>query len=482
MHPITAELPAFTYKRGYLKGPGLIVVAFATVFFPRIIDSMGAPSAINFVHFAVVPLVFAITLFKFRPYSKQVSIITQLLLLGLFLLLLSVAASAILNSAGWVNLALGYLLLAEPFLILVAVVFMPMTSDEVAWLRKWILIFGFSNLAIAIAQHFLIQAGLLRVTTMTIEDNVQGVFYLSGAGHVVSASVSMTFGIYYLASAKGIPFWLRATVVAATQYQMLVSDAKQALLVFLGAWAVLIVVKLTDIKVFLQYLAGGVAAYYGFLWALNNVPLFRAFNGWIRPGLYGPDGDATVLKFGGFPIITSYYEHVLHWFLGLGPGHTVGRLGGWILKDYANLLFPLGATHHPASEAVGKLWGDSYLNSSFFSPLFGWIGIWGDFGILGLGIYLFLWWVVWQYLCQDDFARFTVITVFIFGAIFTQMEEPGYMLTVTMLLGLRWRETQLSRLLPTSHFKLHWLIAPVSTVTKATSDRSIHLQRNRKNT
>lgn len=441
LHLATTELSAYTYKRGYLKGPGLIVFAFATVFFPRIISTAGAPSAINFMHFAVVPLVFIITLFKFRAQNRKASDVTQLLLLGLFLLLLSTAASAMLNSAGWVNLALGYLLLAEPFLILIAIVYMPMDADAVKWLRRWILIFGLSNLALAIAQHLLISVGLLRVTTMTVADNVQGVFYLSGAGHVVSASVSMTFGLYFLASAKGIPMWLRGAVVAATQYQMLVSDAKQALLVFLGAWAVFILVKLTDIKVFIQYLAGGVLAYYGFLWALKNVPLFYAFNGWIRPGLYGPDGDATVLKFGGFPIIVSYYDNALNWLWGLGPGHTVGRLGGWLLRDYDYLLLPLGATTHPARDAIGKLWGKyGYLDSSFFSPMFGWIGIWGDFGLLGLGIYMFLWWIVWQYICQDDFSRFTVITVFIFGAVFTQMEEPGYMLTVTTLLGLRWQE------------------------------------------
>lgn len=443
---MTAELSTYTYKRGYLKGPGLIVLAFATVFFPRILSTAGAPSAINFLHFAVVPLVFAVSLLKFRAQNRKASNVTQLLLLGLFLLLLSAAVSAILNAAGWANLALGYLLLAEPFLILAVVVYMPMDPDAVKWLRKWILIFGLSNLMIAIAQHFLIQAGLLQVTIMTIEDNVQGVFYLSGSGHVVSASVSMTFGLYFLASAKGIPLWLRGVVIAATQYQMLVSDAKQALLVFLGAWAVLIVVKLTDIKVFLQYLAGGILAYFAFRWALNNVPLFYAFNGWIRPGLYGPDGDATLFKVGAFPIIHSYYESILNWFWGLGPGHTVGRLGVWFLRDYASLLDPLGATSHPATAEAARFWGESefsYLDSSLFSPLFGWIAVWGDFGLVGLGIYLFLWWVVWQYICQDDFSRFTVITVFIFGAIFTQMEEPGYMLTVTTLLGLRWQEIRI---------------------------------------
>ncbi|WP_448603747.1 hypothetical protein [Thermoleptolyngbya sp.] len=435
-------------QRGQLRTPALIVFAFASVFFPRILESAGALAAINFLHFAIIPLVFVLTFTKIRSKGGQEIWIAQLLLLGLFSLLLSMAISAFLNKAGLVNLFIGYMLLAEPFLLLAAVVYTPMTLRNIRWMRSWILAFGFSNVLLALAQKLLITIGLLRVTRMTAADNIQGVFYLSGAGHVVSASVSLTFGLYYFASAKNSPLWLRATIVITTILQLLFADAKQTLLVFLAAWGVLILVKLTDIRVAIQYIISSILAFYSFLWALRNIPLFAAFNGWIRPGLYGPDGDATVLKLSGFPIIISFYENSLNWLWGLGPGHTVGRLGGWLLKEYSSLLNPLGATTRPVSSEVGRVWGESYLDSSFFSPLFGWIGIWGDFGLLGLGIYLFLWWVVWSFLCQDDFSKFTVITVFIFGFIFTQMEEPGYMLTVTTLIGLRWHELQVKETPP----------------------------------
>lgn len=427
-------------KRVQLRIPALIVFAFATVFFPRILESAGAPAAINFLHFAVVSLVFVLTFTKVRSKSGSGIWVAQLLLLGLFSLLLSMTISAFLNKAGLVNLFIGYMLLAEPFLLLAIIVYTPMTLRNVRWMRGWVLAFGASNVLLALAQKLLISIGVLRVTRMTVDDNIQGVFYLSGAGHVVSASVSLTFGLYFFAGAKNSPLWLRITVFFATVLQLLFADAKQTLLVFLAAWGILILVKLTDIRVAIQYIIGGILAFYSFLWALRNVPLFAAFNGWIRPGLYGPDGDATVLKLSGFPIIVSFYENFLNWLWGLGPGHTVGRLGGWLLKEYSSLLSPLGATTRPVSSQVGRVWEESYLDSSFFSPLFGWIGIWGDFGLLGLGIYLFLWWTVWHFLCQDDFSKFVVITVFIFGFIFTQMEEPGYMLTVTTLIGLRWHE------------------------------------------
>lgn len=440
---MTVELGVYTRQRGQLKSPAMIVFAFATVFFPRILESAGFPPIINFLHFAVVPLVFGITFFRFQSKNKQAAYITQVLLVVLFIFLGVMLVSAFLNAAGLINVIIGYLLLTEPFLLLIAIIYTPMAAAQIQWLKRWILGFAASNVVLALVQHLLIQTGIMRVTSMTLADNVQGVFYQSGAGHVVSSSVSLTFGLYYFSGANNAPFWFRAVALGAVIMQMLFADAKQVLLVFFGAWLLLIVMKLTDLRVVFQYVIGAVFASYGFLWALNNLPLFAAFRGWIRPEIYGPDGDATLLKFAAIPIIVSHHTSPFNWLFGLGPGHTVGRLGGWMIKDYGALLEPLGVTSSPVTQLVWQVWGDSYLNSSFFSPLFGWIGIWGDYGFLGLATYLLLWWLVWHFLCQDDFSSFCVITVFVFGLIFTQLEEPGYMLTVTTVIGLRWQELRL---------------------------------------
>jgi hypothetical protein len=47
--------------------------------------------------------------------------------------------------------------------------------------------------------------------------------------------------------------------------------------------------------------------------------------------------------------------------------------------------------------------------------------------------------VVWK-LCVDDFCRFLLLSTAVFGVILTQMEEPGQMLTIAVLIGLRWQE------------------------------------------
>jgi hypothetical protein len=134
---------------------------------------------------------------------------------------------------------------------------------------------------------------------------------------------------------------------------------------------------------------------------------------------------------------------VFNWIFGLGPGHTIGRLGGWMIRDYSRLLGPFGATSHPVSQAVWDTWNGHYLDSSFFSPFWGFAGIWGDLGFAGLAAYLYLWSIVWRRLCPNDFSRFIVLNVLLNGFIFTLLEEPGFMLSVAVLIGLSWQERQL---------------------------------------
>ena len=75
-----------------------------------------------------------------------------------------------------------------------------------------------------------------------------------------------------------------------------------------------------------------------------------------------------------------------------------------------------------------------------FSPLFGWAGIWGDLGLLGLGAYFYLAFLVWKYICVIDLSKYLMLTVFVFGLIFSQLEEPGYTLFVASMIGLSWQE------------------------------------------
>lgn len=442
MHNINQS--AITKRQNYYKTSTLILIAFATAFLPRVVTSLGVPKPLNFLHFIVVPVTCILAISQSRTKdAKQVNI-SWLIIAGLLIYLTVMTASALINQAAIINLVVDYLLKIEPFLLLLAITSIPLSIQSYEFIRKWLIRFCFSHIFLVYCQYFLFIV-LGRHPKAGNPDYVQGIFYESGSGHVVGASVGLTFGLYYFFFAKAAPAWLRISVLFATFWGMLLSDAKQVLFTFLIAGGILFITKTKDIVETLKYLIPGVVLAAIFMWCVQNVPAFGAFNTWMRPEIYGPEGEATLLKMASLRIIPTFYESPLNMFLGLGPGHTVGRLGGWMLREYADLLGPLGSSVHPATSAVWGAVGDSWLGdqSSMFSPLFGWAGIWGDTGLFGLGSYLFLFTVVLCYLCKDDFSKFCWLTVFVHGLIFSQMEEPGFMLFIVMIIGLQWQHRRI---------------------------------------
>jgi hypothetical protein len=296
--------------------------------------------------------------------------------------------------------------------------------------RQWLRC-SLVNLLFALCQSL-----VLRVDRQNA-DLVKGVFVGQGSGHVVGASVSMTFAIYYFATATDKPLWIRICVFLAVFFHIIKSDAKQVLAVFLAALLVLIFLSIKSVKRFVQYLAIAVG-FIGLVIVLANT-VFSALLIWAD---LETQQEGLALKLSGVSIIPTYFHSPLNWILGLGPGHTVGRLGGWMLWEYKDLLEPLGATTSRASVAVWRATRDSWLGdkSSWFSPLFGWAGIWGDLGFLGLGVYLSFWWLIWNKLCRTLLTKFFVLTILIYGLILSQIEEPGYMLYMVGIIALCWHQ------------------------------------------
>ena len=420
-----------------ISNSNLVFFAFCSTFFPRIFTTwLGFPSIANVLHLGIVPLVFILILMTTRVNNfKQIAIVRSLLM-ALVLFLTINFASAILNEAGTINAILNFLILTESFFFLIALISIPLTSERLQKLQVYLIAASLFNIFFAFIQEYVLGMGDIN------PDYVQGVFYESGAGHVISASVSMTFGLYFLTTLKTNPLWLRIIVAMATFWQMNIADAKQVILVFFLSGGLLVFIKFNQIAKLIYYTLTLIVIGAVFFWAIHNIPALSAFLTWARPEIYGPDGEATKLKLALFQIVPNYFDSLLHLWLGLGPGHTVGRLGGWMLWNYREILEPLGSTVHPVSGEVWMAASQSWLGdqSSMFSPLFGWAGIWGDLGLLGLGTYIYIWSIVWRKLCFDDVSKFLVINVFVFGLVFTQMEEPGYMVYVAFIIGLRWQQ------------------------------------------
>jgi len=53
----------------------------------------------------------------------------------------------------------------------------------------------------------------------------------------------------------------------------------------------------------------------------------------------------------------------------------------------------------------------------------------------------------------DDILKLTLLSVFVIGCIFTQMEEPGYMISIAFILGLSWQEKNLEKQIQETNYK-----------------------------
>ncbi len=421
-------------RRGYYSSTTLVLAAVSIAFYSRVFAAAAhLPSFLNFLHFAAVPAACIVVVSTSKIKDRQQLEIAWALIFGLFGLFTVEIASCLLNDAGIINAVFHFLMFAEPFMLLLAMVCIPVSPSRIQQMKTWLIYSSLINLGLAFMQYPLIKAGRLNAKGLDATDGTAGVFFPSGAGNYVSATVSIYFALYCLLSTKGIPTWLKYAPLVGAIIQFQLTDSKQVLLALLIGWLGLTLSKTKNIGKTLVYMTLIVAAVSGFSWAVQNLDFefLAAFKNYAeKQGAYGPDGVATQIKTAPFKMIPAYYSSPFNWLLGLGPGHTVGRLGGWLLKENWNILGPLGATVHPLS---GEIWTAVYQNwiameSTMFSPFFGWAGLWGDLGLLGLGIYLYLGWIVWHYLCPDDLSKFLLLSVAGFGLIFTQMEEPGFML------------------------------------------------------
>jgi len=429
-------------QKGYVKNFKLMLFALGTALFPRILTGLKIPSAINFLHFIAIPFVCGSVLITSRSKDPKQIAISKSLLLSLFLFLIVVFASALLNDAGVINVILDYLLLAEPFILILTIVSIPMTMERYQQFRKWILQAALINMLFAYVQKYVFRMDKL----IGLEDNIKGIFIGQGSGHVLGGSVAMTFAVYYFVTAKTKPLWFRITIAFACFNQVIISDTKQVLLSFILGYVLLYLINVKDVGKTLMYLILGVVLMSAFYWAIYNIEYLGAYTVWIRPEIYGSDGEATRLKFATFRLVPPYFHSPLNWWLGLGPGHTVGRLGGWMLWIYRDLLLPLGATVHPVSVEIWRVVAASWLGdqSSLFSPFFGWAGIWGDLGPLGLITYFYMAFITWRDVCVPDLSKYLMLTVFAFGLVFSQLEEPGYTLFVATMIGLGWQDHKIA--------------------------------------
>lgn len=436
-------------KKADISSTTLIILAFCSVFYSRIVCTLaGLPSILNFAHFVTVTVALGVGLLTARAKDRRQIEVTQELLLGIAALLVIMLISALINGAGVVNVIFNFLILGEPFMFLLAIICIPLAPHNVYKIKNWILVSALINFLLAEIQYPLIDSGfLVPANGMNATDGTQGVFFASGAGGYVSAGVSIIVALYCFFYLKKIPVWLRIAGLVGAIHQTIIADTKQVILFCLIAWALLCLSNAADIKKLVTYLIIFTLAISAFVWAAYNLESFSVYADWFARDDIHQDVEqgGWAVKTEGIRMVIEHYQSPLNWLFGLGPGHTLGRLGGWSIMEYWHILSKFGTT---APFFYSDIW--SFINNSWIAlsttlyvPLFSWAGIWGDLGWVGIGTYLYLGYIVWHRFCLDDFTKFLVLNVFVCGFVLTQMEEPGFMLFIAILIGLRWHEHRL---------------------------------------
>lgn len=183
---------------------------------------------------------------------------------------------------------------------------------------------------------------------------------------------------------------------------------------------------------------------------MENVAFLESYAIWIKPELFTDfDSEFYRAKLTAFRLVPEYYDSFANSLLGVGPGHGVGRLGGWMMEKYSYLLDPIGATHpylDMSTEIMSASAQESrnVMGTAMYGPLFSWAGIWSDLGILGVISYAAIWLAVWRCYCLHDFSRYLVTATLATGLFPGYLEEPASMLFTTFVIGLWWQEQRVS--------------------------------------
>ena len=433
------------HPKFYIGTTTLILFSFCSVFYSRIICSLtGLPSILNFAHFGVVTVTFMVALLTAKTKERSQILLSRQILLGIAALFGVMVISAFINQAGILNVIFNFLILSEPFIFLLAIVCIPLSPISIKKIKNWLLASALINFLLAEIQKPLLTSGLLDGQGMDEVDGVQGVFFVSGAGGYVSAGISIIVALYIFFCFKKVPLWLKILSIVGAMHQLSIADTKQVLLFCFLAFLFLVLTKVNNLKKFLIYVTLIVLGISFFIWAAYNLEAFAVYGEWLSRDDINQDleNGGWAVKTTGIRMVLAHYRSPLNWFFGLGPGHTLGRLGGWSIMEYWHIFSRLGASQPPFYHEMWHFINGNWiaLSTTLYVPLFSWAGIWGDLGWIGIAIYLYLGFVVWHWLCFDDFNKFLVLNVFSCGFVLTQMEEPGFMLFIAILIGLRWHE------------------------------------------
>ncbi|MCH8876471.1 MAG: hypothetical protein IIA89_06565 [Chloroflexi bacterium] len=412
-----------------LNAPAYVWV-YAAVFlavFSRLITYFGlAPGFVNFLHFPLAIGAAALAMVQSKRPEAQID---RRLRIG-FLALGALSLVSWLANGGEIQRpVLTWLLFAEPFLLLYALVrtAKPSTGPTLA------------RLAVGIA---LIQIPLAfwQFVSLGDPDSVQGTFMGQGAGHHIAGAVSLLGMLLVMGQVfSGSSSVLFVASLGVLLFAVpILSDAKQAVVAFLPA----------VVFIFLAYRRVRASTLFGVA-AVLTISLWGAFF-FYKPLRMIADLDlvsqGVMGKLESFRIISQKIsESPGQVLIGLGPGNSISRAALAAQEGYVRSVSSgaLNLSLSPVTAEILSVTSGNFLfaSSSVWSGISSWLGLFGDLGLMGLAIYIWILVSIWQALGRSGskfgaVSQAALIMAVILGAAFSWLEFPEFMVPWVVFVGL----------------------------------------------
>jgi hypothetical protein len=421
----------------------LTLAAIVVAVFGRLLGAFGLPGAITFVHYPLIVIALIVTTHPTSGFPAMLS--RALLWFSGWVVVASLA-----NFVSPLRAMLTWLVWVEPVLVLyVVLVALPSSSPRLR--RLTLAVFG-----ACVAGQFILMT--LQIPRRAFgADEMQGTFVGSGTGAHTAPSLILLGAILFIGTAfdnKKLLVRGTTTALALAAFGLSILGAARAVVAVVGLaiGGALLWLSLKESSRQRRPLVAVVAA------VLVGIGVAVGMSAVLE------SKDAPILEEGLNVKLRGIFflgEHMSRdpasVVIGLGPGNSVSRVALETPDARLNPDSPiagLGLETAPVTRAITEMQANAGIGgSSLFSPWTSLVGVFGDLGIVGIVLYLALWWPVVRMIRESYSKRSrgqtfiitaTLLTAIGLGTYQIFLEDPGFALPAALLIGIAFAKTTTS--------------------------------------
>ena len=386
------------------------------------------------VYFTPVPNIISLMLIPYLTF-RGIIISNKNLYLGIFLYLFLILNlfSCFINNVSILNGLINYMIVCFPFFLKIIIDENNFNFNYYRETENLLIILLLINNTVSIFQFLLLNN----------QDKVQGLFIGQGMGHHINGALNFFFAIYIISKLNKK---FKKTNLFLVLYSFLItfmSDTKSIIFAFLCSIFVYLFLKLIlaiidknkkihfqNILTTIFYLIGSIVFTYIFLKFFVNL---RHIN--LDYFLYGFSHK--------YSLYSQIFPNFFDLLFGYGPGMTTSKLA--FMANFFERYDFLENFYYTFSNLSQYIFFDyqyqNYLTnpttgSSLFQVNFTFGGILGDLGLIGIFLYLILFFMLFKIRLNNFLETIFIIQILFLGLYFTWLEEVFFMVPLIIIFKL----------------------------------------------